>query len=638
MRKTLMLGTLLVLAILFVNLVIADDSIHIYDTIDANGTEINIDIDIQISGNDTHVREDVYGVGDESDTKDEVLEGAGEDSETELREICSQPSLQQYFDGVGDIPPADFVNYLKALGYDDETHINFIWNLCQHEAIADTQQELTETQGELGELAENIYGTQTGSGPEDIMIGGLEGETIVADVCDNSDMQQYFNELSHLPPSEFREHMKALGYDDETHVNMIWNLCQYKYIQSKEGQWSQDVSGASSGDLVSYIKGAIQWLMSGGQAPDQHTEIGGALDSYFASDYEVAVLGNKVISEIEMLKIRVEALEITMERIAPDEYCEVRIELMERYGLVKVKCGEASTWYYMIPDNSEKGYYIMGITPVNGEQQPESEETTETPICTEKWVCSDWTECNEELLVQLRMCVDESECGTTIDKPIQLRTCEIEEEIEEEPQIFVSPSITAMVVNLQSVPSYMFYILLFVVFPLMFVMFRFRLFVTGIAQMGSNAKLKVTSFRLPRPNVELPLVTITVPEMSLPKMNLPKLKLPKMRMPNIHIPRIHAPKIRAPKIRLPKFNLPKVKAPKVKMPKVRMPKMQMPKIKTPKLQLPKFQIPKVQMPKFNIPKFKGVRHKLKDISFETIRNLMFGVLLLFSLLFIAKRA
>ncbi|MEM2956304.1 MAG: DNRLRE domain-containing protein [Candidatus Pacearchaeota archaeon] len=42
--------------------------------------------------------------------------------------------------------------------------------------------------------------------------------------------------------------------------------------------------------------------------------------------------------------------------------------------------------------------------------------------CIEKWQCSEWTECSIEG-IQVRVCTDLNRCGTTINKPIEIKSC-----------------------------------------------------------------------------------------------------------------------------------------------------------------------------------------------------------------------
>ena len=417
----------------------------------------------------------------------------------------------------------------------------------------------TEAREAIEEIEEDLYGNETGSGPEDIIIGGMDEEKdAVVEICNDPELQQYFNEVALMPPAEFREHLKALGYDDETHVNTIWNLCQQKYIQEREkyiqeheGIWSADLfnaEGISANALVSYIQGAIAWLTGKTGTPPQYIDIATALDSYFASDQDLAMFANQIAKELDMIYIRLEALELTMEEIASDDYCEVKIAIMEKYNLTKVKCGEHSTWYYMVPDeNSEKGYYIMGITPV--ENTPTTTTTT-LPPCVEDWICTDWSECTDEF--QIRTCVDMNECGTAEQKPNEWQICGI-------PENQVLTTVSGLFAQMSANPAYPILISLFVA-PATFVVLKFRLFGSKLSRVGSKlsrmrlkvgreAKLlkKRSRIKAPELRIKKPLIKINRPKIKMPSLNMPSVTLPELTLPTL-------PELTLPKMALPKIN------------------------------------------------------------------------------------
>jgi len=132
---------------LSLSMVSADECVSFEVEENETNSSYTVNINIQITGNDTYLRQDVYGTSHSSSPRDKLLEGAEVDNETKLKDVCEQPQLQQYFDEVGDLPPAGFVKELKAMGYDDETHINFIWNLCQHEYIKKHESEWLRDKG-----------------------------------------------------------------------------------------------------------------------------------------------------------------------------------------------------------------------------------------------------------------------------------------------------------------------------------------------------------------------------------------------------------------------------------------------------------------------------------------------------------
>ncbi|NIM47020.1 MAG: hypothetical protein GTN40_02565 [Candidatus Aenigmarchaeota archaeon] len=124
------------------------------------------------------------------------------------------------------------------------------------------------------------------------------------------------------------------------------------------------------------------------------------LESYFASDKDVWILANR----IKQLELRVEALERTMEGIAPEEYCESKLDMMKLYNLTGVKCGINSTQYW----NAKKAGF-------------DNYETIAYSDCSEDWICTAWSECENG--VQTRKCVDKYDCGTFYKKPEESKEC-----------------------------------------------------------------------------------------------------------------------------------------------------------------------------------------------------------------------
>jgi hypothetical protein len=106
--------------------------------------------------------------------------------------------------------------------------------------ITQTQSDLSETQSQLNESQTDLYGTITGSEPKDLILEEIErgyGNPInvsgdlneIKEICADTQLQQYLNQISSLPPLDFVDYMKGLGYDDESHVNFIWTICQQEY-------------------------------------------------------------------------------------------------------------------------------------------------------------------------------------------------------------------------------------------------------------------------------------------------------------------------------------------------------------------------------------------------------------------------
>jgi len=265
----------------------------------------------------------------------------------------------------------------------------------------------------INETQEDVYGTETGSGPKDMILDEIktsagnpitetEGLESIEEICSDPYLQQYLSKIGTLPPLEFVDYVKALGYDDEAHINLIWTMCQQQYINQNQGQWSSD-SGMQPIDVVRYITGAIDWLLGRDTNPlPAYKQIGYALESYFASDKDIWTLVNK----INELELRIKVLEKTMDRVASETYCQAKIDIMMEYNLSYVKCGEDSTIYARV-NSSEFGYDIIGYTT---EDQ-----------CIENWACTSWSECKDG--ISERTCADVNKCGTAENKPTETNSC-----------------------------------------------------------------------------------------------------------------------------------------------------------------------------------------------------------------------
>ncbi len=277
----------------------------------------------------------------------------------------------------------------------------------------------------INETQTDTYGTMTGSGPKDVVLNEIanaggnpipdpEDFTTINQICNDPGLQQYLNEIASLPPLGFVDYLKALGYDDESHINFIWTMCQQEYINQHQGMWSQDLvgGGVQQGDLVSIFRSAIGWLTGNGETVYMHAkELAMVLESYFASDKDVWYLANRV----KQLELRVEALERTLEEVAPEEYCDSKLDMMKEYNLTGVKCGINSTQYW----NAKKAGF-------------DNYETIAYRDCEEDWICTDWSECEDGS--QTRKCVDKYDCGTFYNKPEESRKCAISlQKIFEEP-------------------------------------------------------------------------------------------------------------------------------------------------------------------------------------------------------------
>lgn len=233
----------------------------------------------------------------------------------------------------------------------------------------------TEAREAIAATQQDIYGTTTGSGPKDMVLeeikntGGnpitsTEGLSSIDEICNDPYLQNYLKQMGQYPPEEFVEYVKGLGYDDESHITLIWSMCQDKYIQESEEQWSADTD-FSFNSLSYTIHRAMDWLLGKNTDPTKdEIEIAQSIDSYCASDKDV----NYLMRRVSDLQLRVEALEITIEKMNSTEYCQSKIEILEKYDLAAVKCGETTYHNHLVsPITGES--MILGITPANEETQ-----------------------------------------------------------------------------------------------------------------------------------------------------------------------------------------------------------------------------------------------------------------------------
>lgn len=261
----------------------------------------------------------------------------------------------------------------------------------------------------IGDLQEDVYGSETHSSPEDIILQYIEdqipeddGETPtqslpgsgefdeIGDICNDPAFADYFEALSSIPPEDFIQYMKDLGYDDEAHINMIWNMCQNEYISERETVWIKDEDGIDTLTVVQLIGRAVDWLLGINTLPSKNEQtVGRKLDSYFASDKDVYFL-NKKITELEL---RIEALERTIETTASEAYCDGKLGLMLDYNMRWVKCGD-TTYHNHLEDPTTGEDMIVGITPIaNG--GAESEESEEEPELGFKGENDNTIECSD---------------------------------------------------------------------------------------------------------------------------------------------------------------------------------------------------------------------------------------------------
>lgn len=178
MKKMIFMG-FVIATLIAVSFVRAD---QVNMNISVNGTS---NLNISVNADDSLAREainnisaDVYGTTTGSGPKDlvldEIMRGYGNpvnisNDSTEINAVCSEPYLQQYLSKVSALPPDEFVTYLKGMGYDDEDHISFIWNICQQQYINEHEAQWSQNDAvqapEMANIIQNaidwLIGTDT---------------------------------------------------------------------------------------------------------------------------------------------------------------------------------------------------------------------------------------------------------------------------------------------------------------------------------------------------------------------------------------------------------------------------------------------------------------------------------------------
>jgi len=126
------------------------------------------------------------------------------------------------------------------------------------------------------------------------------------------------------------------------------------YIHEHESQWSQ--TGGDGLDLYSLTKffgHVADWVTGKDREPiiSYAEEIYYQLRRIFATKYDLWHIQQIINSQ----NLRIEALEIVVEKNYAKGYCDAKIELMNKYNLTSVNCG--NTTYYPVLGG-------IGITPL----------------------------------------------------------------------------------------------------------------------------------------------------------------------------------------------------------------------------------------------------------------------------------
>jgi len=126
-----------------------------------------------------------------------------------------------------------------------------------------------------------------------------------------------------------------------------------EYIDENEEKWSIDKVGMSLRGLIYHIRSGINWMLGiKDDATDDEKQLIYELDRGFASQYEIEQLKYNQ----EILLVRIESLEKTLEKTNLESFCEGKKEIAEKYNITGFTCG--NTTYR----KTDKGY--LGITPL----------------------------------------------------------------------------------------------------------------------------------------------------------------------------------------------------------------------------------------------------------------------------------
>lgn len=221
----------------------------------------------------------------------------------------------------------------------------------------------------VSDMRVDLYGTNmieldNGSvvGPKDAVLQDsfVVSRNQMKDICYNASwLWDQWASIPEMPPQDFYDYVKGLGYDDQFHVFAFWAICQQEdlvetmdYIKENEDDWRRDRVGISEYGVIWLIRDAIRFLNCGescvsgdwlgGEEHRQNSiRVGLELDKYFASDKDV----DNLKATIQDLQFRTEALENTMEIVEHNAYCKGKEEVINKYQLTpskefEIECGK----------------------------------------------------------------------------------------------------------------------------------------------------------------------------------------------------------------------------------------------------------------------------------------------------------
>lgn len=125
------------------------------------------------------------------------------------------------------------------------------------------------------------------------------------------------------------------------------------YIKQNENNWINN-RDFSSHNLLWHIKKGVEWFLGLGWATDTQKQIIWQLMRVFVTQ-------NEHDYTTQMLTMRIEALENTLMQTRAEAYCQGKIEVMKKYNLTRVTCGNTTYYPPKIIGNQSM---IIGITPM----------------------------------------------------------------------------------------------------------------------------------------------------------------------------------------------------------------------------------------------------------------------------------
>lgn len=151
---------------------------------------------------------------------------------------------------------------------------------------------------------------------------------------------------------------------------------QYDYSSNTYTTVTNSGDGMTIKQLKNNIKGAVDYITGQsvtGYYKQEALEIVYHLSRFFATKQELDTLYENEM----MLHYRLLAIERTLEKIAPDEFCESKLEVMRDYNLPGATCGD---WHYSVSEGYSDDDWIIGVKQILPEpdDQTEVNSTTET--------------------------------------------------------------------------------------------------------------------------------------------------------------------------------------------------------------------------------------------------------------------